>query len=131
MIEKDSGSAGFTLIEALVAFAILSLAFAIVLPLLLDSGQSANEASNSRLALLVAQSRFAEVGRERPLVPGQWSGRENNAFAWRIDIRENPLLQKDNPSRLTAYDVAVTVLPPGARPGQALRLTTTRIGLAP
>jgi type II secretion system protein I len=66
--------AGFTLIEILVAFAILGLAAGAVLSVFSSSPGRISRAENRRMALLEAQSILDLVGNERPIEEGQWQG---------------------------------------------------------
>ncbi|WP_119459640.1 prepilin-type N-terminal cleavage/methylation domain-containing protein [Rhodospirillaceae bacterium SYSU D60014] len=78
--------AGFTLLEVLVALAILALSLAAVYETL--SGGLRNEAVSRRYlaATILAEGRLAGVGAERPVQTGHWTGETPDGFRWTIDI---------------------------------------------
>lgn len=103
--------AGFTLIEVIVALAILTVALAVVLQNFSIGMRGARLAERHTIAVLHAESKLAAVGVETPLEEGETSGVFDNGFGWRATIR--PYLeagQEEAPdSGAEAYEVAVTV----------------------
>jgi general secretion pathway protein I len=122
--------AGFTLLEVLVAFAILAVAMAAVLQAFgggLDGARRSEELSQS---LAVARSTLDRVGTELPIAPGLRSG-EADGVAWQVSIarRKSALDQlKDVERPYALFDVVVTVVEPGAAP---VSLATVRVAPAP
>ncbi len=80
--------AGFTILEVLVAFVVAALLLSVIL------GGFSQGLSNLRLvdqraqAVLVAQSRLAEVGVVTPLRPGAFQGVESGdkPFRWTVNV---------------------------------------------
>ncbi len=80
--------AGFTILEVLVAFVVAALLLSVIL------GGFSQGLSNLRLvdqraqAVLVAQSRMAEIGVVTPLQPGVFQGVENadQPFRWVVNV---------------------------------------------
>ncbi|WP_334503299.1 type IV pilus modification PilV family protein [Bradyrhizobium sp. AZCC 1678] len=78
--------AGFTLIETLVAFAVLALMLTVLfggLSPLMTGGQRAEVL---REALQLAQARLDGLGIVEPLVSGESSGHFEDGFDWRLRV---------------------------------------------
>lgn len=112
------GEAGFTLIEALVALAILGVALASVLRAYGAGFRSAERAEMQTHALLLADSRLAEAT-TMLTEPGESRGREAG-YAWRVTASPFPVQGVDEP--LLRIEVRV-VAPDGAE----ARLATLRL----
>ena len=123
--------AGFTLLEVLVAFAILAVAMAAVLQAFgggLDAVRRTETASHS---WSLARSLLDRVGTELPIAPGLRNGEDGSGTAWTVLInrRKSPLDQLKAVERPYAlYDVVVTVSAPGTAPAT---LQTVRMAPAP
>ena len=112
------GEAGFTLIEALVALAILGVALAAVLRAYGAGFRSAERAEMQTHALLLAESRLAEAAttlRE----PGERRG-SDGGYAWRVSAAPFPIDGVAKP--LLRLEVRVS-----APNGSEARLTTLRL----
>ena len=123
--------AGFTLLEVLVAFAILAVALAGMLQAFgggLDTVRRTQAANETWSA---ARSLLERVGTELPLEAGQRSGTDESGLAWTVAIRprKNALDQVKAHERAYAlFDVAVTVSRAGA---PVATLQTIRLAPAP
>jgi general secretion pathway protein I len=86
---------GYTLIEVLVAFAILALALTILLGTLSGAARQVRWSDQAGRAALHAQSLLDQVGVAESLAPGRRSGEfEDGHFHWSLDIApyDDPLL---------------------------------------
>ncbi len=81
-----SRARGFTLLELLVAFVILSVAVATLLHAFGQSLRNTALAEDYTLATLHAQSLLAQVGVEPPLTEGVYEGAFDPQFAWQVTI---------------------------------------------
>jgi len=75
---------GFTLLEVLVALAILSVAFTVLLGIFSQSLTQVRALREREAARALAQSLLAEQGTDTSIIPGTtggWTG----AFSWQID----------------------------------------------
>jgi general secretion pathway protein I len=123
--------AGFSLLEVLVAFAILAVAMTAVLQAFgggLDAVRRTQAANETWSA---ARSLLDRVGPELPLVPGLRNGTDASGAAWTVLInrRRSPLDQMKGFERPYAlFDVVVTVSASGTAPAT---LQTVRLAPAP
>jgi general secretion pathway protein I len=84
-----SRTEGFTLLEVIVALAIVSIALLGLLQLHLVSVQIADTAQTTTLAVLLAQEKMAETVARGVPVPGTQSGveeRDGSQFQWRTEV---------------------------------------------
>lgn len=99
--------AGFTLIEVLVAFVIVTLALAVAYRGMLD-GITATQLSNrTQDALSRAQSHLAAVGHGMQLTPLDESGEDGSTFHWHVRITPGQTATGTS-SGLVLYQVQVT-----------------------
>ncbi len=85
-----SASAGFTLIEVLLAFVVFALSFTVVLEILSGSMRNTVRAREYTEVALIAQSVMDQVGLDIPLEAGASSSGESGDYQWQLDI--NPLV---------------------------------------
>jgi len=79
---------GYTLIEVIVAFALLALALTLLLGTLTGSTRQLRQADYATRAVLHAQSLMAVQGIEEPLRPRRIEGKfEGDRFRWTLDIK--------------------------------------------
>ena len=80
------GQAGFSLIETLVAFAIMGLSLGLVFQIF-STGLDAVDVSESHFrATLIGESKLAAVGVEEELTAGERSGEEEGGFDWVVSV---------------------------------------------
>jgi len=77
---------GFSLLEILVAFAIMAVALTIVLRIFGTGVNTAVNAEDYTIAVQVAESLLARTGVEQPLQTGESSGTEADKFAWVVTV---------------------------------------------
>jgi general secretion pathway protein I len=124
---EASDQAGFTLLELLVAFAILAVAMAATLQAFGSGLDAARRTDGASEALAAARSQLDRVGTELPIEPGRYSGGEERGTRWSILIerRKSPLDHLAEAERLYAlFDVVVTAAVPGSEP---VSLATVRV----
>jgi general secretion pathway protein I len=89
---KRASCRGFSLIEVLVAFAILTLALGVLLPLFSNGFRSLSVSEQYTRAAVLAESRMAAIGRETSLEEGEQAGESEQGFQWRTEVtRYEPL----------------------------------------
>ncbi len=124
---EASDQAGFTLLELLVAFAILAVAMAATLQAFSGGLDAARRTESASEALAAARSLLDRVGTEIPIEPGRYRGGEERGTSWsiRIERRNSPLDRLAQPERFYAlFDVMVTAAVPGSEP---VSLATVRL----
>ena len=78
---------GFTLLEVIVAFALLALALSLLLGSLSGASRQVRESADSSRATLHAQSLLAQLGAGDVLQPGRQEGSfEGDRYRWQLDI---------------------------------------------
>lgn len=78
---------GFTLLEVVVAFAIFAVTAVAVMRSVTTGLRGAELSARHTVATLIAESKLASVGVERPLVSGQVAGVTEEGFDWRVGVR--------------------------------------------
>ena len=78
---------GFSLLEVLVAFAILALALGVLLQIFANSLRAVSSSEEYTHATLLAESKLATVGREIPLEEGETEGEFDDKYRWRVNIQ--------------------------------------------
>lgn len=84
------GARGFSLLEVLVAFVVLSLTLAVIMRIFSQGMSSVSESEQHARAVMLAESKLALLGVDIPLEEGETSGDSADKLHWRI--------------RLAAYD---------------------------
>lgn len=122
--------AGFTLVETLAAFTMLTLVLIVLLAGLSRVVRGSRDAEAMREALRLAQSKLDGLGVTEPLIPGESTGRFGNGFEWRLRIRE---VRKGSNVYLMGASAEIAVLAPadGLRVLPAVSLVTFKLAGAP
>lgn len=121
-----SGKAGFTLLEVIIALAILGIGFALAMELLATGVRSAKASEEYTQAVLLAQHKMAEVSVARDLTRAADRGELGGGFRWASEIRA--LEQAEElPGRL--YSVSVRISWPSRRGEKSVNLQTLRMAV--
>ncbi len=124
-------SSGFTLLETLVAFAILAIFMTALLQVFGTGLRSLNAADAQAIAMLQARSKLAEVGPLISLTDGPQSGDFENGSTWRLEPRLYEVsatpANTQTAAQAVPYEVEVTV---SWGEGKSLSLKTLRLGPA-
>jgi general secretion pathway protein I len=125
--DRRAGPVGFTLIEVLVAFAIVAVMLTALLQVFSSSLAGIATVERRAEAMMLARSALDEVGVEIPLAAGERSADAGRGFAWRLRIAPSATLAPlaDGGGLLVPYEVSVTVT---WERGGSLTLTTLRLG---
>ena len=122
----DGRAGGFTLVEVVVALAILALTFTFAYRAMSGGlGRLADDGAAEQ-AVLVARSQLARIGSDIALADGETDGRAEGGFAWRIVITPY-----GRPAGgLAGHRVVVDILWRGGTTARRVRLETVRLGAA-
>ncbi len=80
------GERGFSLLEILVAFAVLALTLGVLLRIFGGGVRSVALADEHAQAVLFAQSLLDQVGLETPVIPGETRGELDETYRWVLRI---------------------------------------------
>ena len=128
--------AGFSLLEVLVAFAVLSLTLAVILRIFSQGLDRLGESDAYARAVTLAESKMAEAGAGIPFEEGETGGEGEGGLRWRMVLAPyDPDKEKAGarlgsvtdvtPVRLLRVEVEVAWGGEGAGRG-SIRLTTVR-----
>lgn len=101
---------GFSLIEVIVAFALLALALTLLLGSLSGAARQVRQADDYSRAALHAQSLLAGLGIEEPLKPGSRQGEwEAGRYRWTLQVTPfiDPHIAQTAPSALVQLNLQV------------------------
>jgi general secretion pathway protein I len=126
-MNKRPSERGFTLVELLVALAILGVALGVLFTAISASLDRTRESRNEMIATSLVQSLLARAGTERTLASGTTSGTYTNGFRWRLRVR--PYGDDDDRKAWSAdaYVVEASVSWQHGAVTHLRRLTTLRI----
>lgn len=131
-MKNSPSTAGFTLIEVLIALSVVGLALGALAGVFGNALMGHETASDAEAALALAEERLALVG--ATLRPGKASGNFAGRFAWYTTIA--PYEDKDKAAEIPTslprlYQVAVTVAWQDGRRSRQVALSTLRLGPPP
>lgn len=119
---------GFSLLEVLVAFVILSISLGVLLQVFATGLRNAGTADDYTQATLYAESILAAIGRETPLSEGQHSGPINDRFSWRSTVAPYTDDMPDpEKTHVRAYRVEVEVFWDSLAQTRSVMLETLRL----
>jgi general secretion pathway protein I len=127
---SSNSARGFTLIEVLVAFAILALTLAALMQLFATGLRSADATDRHLMALMLARSVLDDVGTEIPIAAGEQSADIEQGYRWTVRILPSATLAPVTNAEWMAvpYEVQVAITWNG-RP--VTTLTTLRLATEP
>ena len=119
---------GFTLIEIIVAFAIVALAMSALFQIFSTGLRSSVVTENYNMAVLLADSKLAGIGIQEPLEEGVQSGTFENGFRWETNVRPHDDGGSTfTPGAIEAFEVTVTVKWGGLVRERTVSLATLRL----
>ena len=119
---------GFTLIEVIVAFAIVALALSALFQIFSTGLRGSVVTENYNMAVLLADSKLAGIGIEEPLEAGDQSGTFDNGFRWETNVRPyDDGGSTFTPGAIQAFEVTVTVEWGGVVRERTVSLVTLRL----
>ncbi|WP_298718568.1 prepilin-type N-terminal cleavage/methylation domain-containing protein [uncultured Oceanisphaera sp.] len=117
---------GFSLLEVLVAFTILTITLGVLLNIFSLAIRTTQSAQQQQKAMLLAESKLTELYAGTTLQPGREQGWFDDHYWWETRIEEfDTRALMDNQSMLLPYQLSVIV--GWGRHEQQYRLTTLRL----
>jgi len=113
--------AGFTVVEVVVAFAIVTIVVAALYPAIAGAYRSYARAQVREQTMALARAQLEAVGIEGPLQPGESTGRYPTGVAWRLAVE--PVDASSHRGR--AFRIVLETLDLGGQP--LLRLETFKL----
>jgi len=133
-MRESDGTAGFTLIETLVALVIFVAGYLLIHQSVSLGWRGAQIAWAESAALRLAQSRLAAAGVEARLEEGERFGETPDGYSWTLrSERYHRPGNGDGKKKITGYWITVTVRWDGGvlRPARSLQLKTLKLGARP
>lgn len=135
MAKLTRKSEGFSLLEVLVAFVILSLSLSIILQIFSLSGWITRSSERQQQALLLAETKMAEIVAEKFIEPGRdegdFAGRiaeeSETEFRWRTEISAYEFQDEPPLSNVALMPYLIEVTVKWGDDGQSLSLSTIRL----
>ena len=130
VIRRSSSQRGFTLLEVLVAFVLLSLTLGVILQVFSGGLRNATAAGHYATAAIMADSMLARVGRELPLEEGESSG-EDGIYRWRLKIepyQNDTELNQTAAGRYPLYQIILRIQWQYGAQQPELQFNTYRLG---
>src|SRR5258708_5547039 len=126
-----SRSTGFTLIEVLVALAIVGMVLAAIAGVFSNGLLAHETAADAEAALALAEEKLALAGASHP---GSSNGTYAGRFAWQTTVSPYTDSDKSKPPAApnflpVLYRIAVSVVWPDGRRSREVALSTLRLGL--
>jgi general secretion pathway protein I len=129
--EQDP-EAGFTLVEIIVALAILSISLGLLLNVISSGMWRSSQAQSLSEANSLAQSLLARVGADLPIEPAQRAGEFAGGFHWRLSIERYGTAVDREQWPTGAYTVTARVLWGADQADErSVTLSTLRLGPRP
>lgn len=124
---------GFSLLEILVAFAILAISLGVLMQIFSRASLSAIAAAQYSRAASIAEARLEAVGTAIPLEPGLVSGEPEDGIAWElaivpVELGQDPGMELGAMPSLMPYRVTAIVLWKDRGRVRRLVLSTLRLG---
>ncbi len=86
MLRLRNKHKGFSLLEILVAFSILTVSLGIILKIFSTGITTAQVTGDYTTAVQIAKNLLDKTGNESPLKAGEITGSENNFYHWRVTV---------------------------------------------
>nr|WP_281782178.1 prepilin-type N-terminal cleavage/methylation domain-containing protein [Lysobacter auxotrophicus] len=132
----SSHQRGYTLLEVIVAFALLAMALTLLLGILSGSARQVRQSADAGRAAMYAQSLMDQVGVGERLAGSERNGEfEQGRYRWRLRVspwRDPAIAASGQPMALGGPELFEITLAMqwGDGPGQRLQLRTLRIAAA-
>jgi len=123
MTRNEGRDRGFTLIEVLVAFAILAFTLAAAYGVFADASRAVASGERYGMALALAETRLAEIDAAPADETWDSAGEFNGTHRWRVETRALP----DSPAGKVQFEPVVVTVTVTWESGGPVMLETVRL----
>ena len=124
--KKIKRAQGFTLLETLVALAILALSLGVIYQIFGVSLKNIQHARDYSYAQMLAESKLSEIGKGIPVIEGSYGGNVGQKYIWKMDVI--PLHGDDSDEQLIyTYQVKFTISWMHSGKGRTIAINTYRL----
>jgi general secretion pathway protein I len=124
----ESEEAGFTLVEVIVAIAILSIGLTVLMSMMSHSLRQVAQAEKIAEAGSLAQSLIAGVGTELPIREGESGGQFPNGYHWHLAMHQYGDANEREVWPVGAYTISAKITWNDGPDLRSYSLTTLRLG---
>jgi general secretion pathway protein I len=130
---RSAGQSGFSLLEVLVAFAILALTMGVLLQIFSRALSTTSVSGSFARAAELAEATLARAGVETPLEEGDSAGEAEGGLTWAMRVTQIDVsdLFPDQSPPVTTYRVTATAYWKDGAAERHFSLATLRLGEAP
>ena len=118
---------GFSLLEVLVAFAILSMSLGVLYQAFSNSLRNVGASGDYSRAIIIAEARLAEAMADVPLNEGSDQGEVDGRYQWKVVVQRYEYEGEEIVSRFTPYQVEVVVSWQDGKHTREYQLSTLRL----
>ena len=118
---------GFSLLEVLVAFAILSMSLGVLYQAFSNSLRNVAASGDYSRAMIIAEARLAEAMADVPINEGSDQGEVDDRYQWKLTVQRYEYDDEGITSQFTPYQVQVVVTWQDGRHSREYELSTLRL----
>jgi len=101
---------GFTLLETLVALAVLAISLGVIYQIFGTSLRNMQYAKEYSYAQMLAESKLSELGKGIPVFEGSFEGRFDEKYFWQMQVSQLPSTRKDGADEIKKYRIDFKIL---------------------
>lgn len=120
---------GFTLLETLVALAVLAIALGVIYQIFGTSLRNMQYSRDYSYAQMLAESKLSELSKGVPVKAGTWGGDFNNKYSWVMDVAQAPATSEDGGDVVDKYRVDFVVRWSAGNSQRTISLRTYRLAV--
>ena len=116
---------GFTLLETLVALAILAISLGVIYQIFGTSLRNMQYSKDYSYARMLAESKISEIGKGIPVIQGNFEGEFDQKYRWHMNVESASDLSQD--TAIDKYKINFKVLWDTSRGQQTIEVLTYRL----